>query len=176
MKMLKTSTIALALLLLMLPAASAQAPQWQTDLKTLTVTAYIDGRDFLCINPTTLYWHHLDYAAVGRLNGQNLPTVLSLRHSKQYGQEVTWTPDWPCPPDNYECRGLQVDSSLLMMGLTLPHKYQLKDFKVIRARGSATLYQAPGEENNYVTMIDFNDDPEGGADWYQVKLTFARLK
>lgn len=167
MKMLKIATIALMLSLLMSLAASAQAPQ----LKTLTLTAWIDGRDLLYITPDSIHWHHLDFAAVGRLGGQNLPTGLFMNKRGPSTLHFSWIPDWPC--QQWECRGEEVDSSSFALVVPLPAQYQLTGFKVIRARDSASVYQYPDLDNQYTTIIDFNDDPGGGADWYTVTLTFA---
>jgi hypothetical protein len=66
-----------------------------------------------------------------------------------------------------------VDSSTLQLGLPLPAHYQLTGFRVIKARSYLGVEQYPTESNGYVTILDFNDDPPGGATWYSVQLTFA---
>ncbi|MGA8150060.1 MAG: hypothetical protein WB952_03865 [Terriglobales bacterium] len=169
MKMLlKGFSIAIALLLLMSQPASAQ-----TSLQNLSVTAWIDGRDLLYITPNGIHWHHLDYAAVGRLGGQNLPAGLFMNRRGPNTLDLSWIPGWPCV--SWECRGEEMDSSSFVLGEPLPSQYQLTGFKVIRARYSVRVYQYPSADNEYTTIIDFNDDPSGGADWYTVKLTFAPL-
>jgi hypothetical protein len=176
MKPLKIFNVAVVLLGLMSQAASAQQPQCLNHLQTLTVTAWIDGRDLLFIHPGKLSWHHLDYAAPGRLGGANLPTKLLMSHSRRSRQDVSWIPDWPCPPENYECRDLQVKSSNFLMGLRLPSKYQLVDMQIVRAREQLRVKQYPSADNHYTTIIDFNDNNWGGADWYEVQLTFGPVQ
>ena len=44
---------------------------------TLDVSAYIDGRDDLIIQGNTLQWNHFDFAAPGRLDGVNDPTIIT---------------------------------------------------------------------------------------------------
>jgi hypothetical protein len=68
-----------------------------------------------------------------------------------------------------------VDSSILPLGMPLPSEYQLTDFQVQQGRSSLTVYQYPSLSNDYTTILDFNDDLWGGADWYAAQLTFAPL-
>jgi len=53
---------------------------------TVTIRAWVDGRDILTIDGDVLSWEHLDpeTAAVGRYNG-NRPTVIN---------GIQWYPDW----------------------------------------------------------------------------------
>lgn len=181
---MKTATafgLAIALLLLMSPAAPA-ASNDGSYLTVLTVSAWTDGRDLLYITPTSIYWHHMDFAPPGWWpdNGQdhnNLPTNLIMQSSGTVPTQVVgWIPQWQCPPENPGCYSLAVDSSTLMLGLPLPAQYQLTGYKVIRARSSLGVYQYPSAGNGYTTIIDFNDDPPGGATWYTVQLTLAPVE
>jgi hypothetical protein len=169
MNILKASTIATMLLLLMSLAASAQ------DIHDLTVTGLIDGRDLFYITPTTLHWHHLDFAVVGRYGGANFPTGLLMDKRAPNTQYLSWIPDWPCK--EWECRNEEVDSSIFQLDFPLTPHYQLTGLKVIQAPpgGSITVYQYPSADNGYTTIIDFNDDPLGGPHWYRVLLTFAKI-
>jgi hypothetical protein len=88
---------------------------------------------------------------------------------------INWFPRWECPPENPTCYGLEADSSMLPLAIPLPSQYQLTDLEVIQGRHSLTVYQYPGVSNDYTCVLDFNDDPWGGADWYAVQLTFAPL-
>jgi hypothetical protein len=175
MKTLRMLCVAIILSLLMPGGVSAE-PQCLNQLKHLTVTVFVDGRDLLYINHGKLHWHHLDFAPPGWWSGQNFPTGLLMNHSKRSEQNINWIPQWICPPENPGCYSLEVDSSDFLMGLRLPPKYQITDMQVIRARESIGVYQYPSADNHYTTIIDFNDDGWGGADWYQVVLTFAPVK
>jgi hypothetical protein len=161
--------------LLLLPPASA-ATNDGSKLETLTVSAFTDGRDLLYITPTTIHWHHLDFALPGWWVDPHQPTYFVLQGSGAVPvQVVGWIPQWTCPPENPGCYGLETDSSTFLLGLPLPEQYQVTDVKVIRARYSLTVYQYPDAGNGYTTILDFNDDPPGGATWYKVQLTFAPL-
>ena len=41
---------------------------------------------------------------------------------------------------------------------------------VTQARYAAYISQQPNAANDYTLIIDFNDGPPGGADWYEVEL------
>lgn len=151
------------------------APQKPADrLQVLTVQGYIDGRDWLYISPNRLYWHHLDYAAVGRWGGVDEPTKLFMKYTNKLNQRVAWSPDWKCP--YWDCYSYETNSSPYYFGLPLPEHYALTNIQVLQARESITVQQYPSADNGYVTIIDFNDDYWGGADWYAVQLTFRRLE
>jgi len=171
MRRVSFTLIVLALSLLMSDAASGQQRESKNQLKQMTVMAYIDGRSFLVITPTKLRWHHMDFAPPGWWGGNNFPTNLFMNQSLPNQQDVSWIPLWHCPPGNPLCHG--INSSDFLLGLRLVPKYQLTGMEVIRARSSVSVYQYPGPDNAYKTIIDFNDDPPSGADWYIVKLTFA---
>ena len=52
----------------------------------LTVRALIDGRSQLVVNGNDVFWHHFDFAAPGRHEGANEPTLINSE---------TWFPEWP---------------------------------------------------------------------------------
>ncbi|WP_143301662.1 hypothetical protein, partial [Candidatus Entotheonella palauensis] len=63
-------------------------------LDAIEVTALIDGRDQLIIEGNTMQWHHFDFAAVGRHQGGNAPTIIAP--VSQLG--AAWFPEWSEPP------------------------------------------------------------------------------
>ena len=61
--------------------------------------ALIDGRNQLIFQGTTLQWHHLRFAAVGRHDGRNEPTVISTQlNGVTIMDSVEWIPQWSAPP------------------------------------------------------------------------------
>jgi len=172
MKTVRPLMIAIILMLLMSLAASAQTPQWTNKLHNITITALIDGRDGLILTPNKVFWHHLDFVVVGHYFG-DWPTGLLMDRQAPNTQYLSWIPTWPC--NDWSCIGEQVNSSKLTLAYPLPSKYQIKSLTVLQAPdgGSVTVYQYPGVENHYTTILDFNDDPLGGPHWYQVLVTFA---
>lgn len=171
---LPTASAVLALLLLVLPAASAGSNDGNHLVK-VTVTAWVDGRDLLYITPSSVHWQHLDLALPGKRNA-NYPTGFVMANvDPDLALVMNWFPRWKCPPENPGCYSLEVDSSILPLGMPLPSEYQLTDFQVQQGRSSLTVYQYPSLSNDYTTILDFNDDLWGGADWYAAQLTFAPL-
>ena len=67
-------------------------------IRTITVQAVIDGRSQLILRGNTAQWRHFDFAAPGRLDFKNAPTVIN---------NVEWFPVWPDKPDkeNRDCDG-----------------------------------------------------------------------
>jgi hypothetical protein len=43
----------------------------------------------------------------------------------------------------------------------------------IRCRQNASIVQQPSAENDFTTIVEFDDSRTGGADWYELKLTFS---
>ena len=42
----------------------------------------------------------------------------------------------------------------------------------IKCRDDATIIEQPSPENDFKTIVEFNDNHSDGADWYEIKLTF----
>jgi len=176
MKILRVFSIAITLLLLVSQAASAQVIQPLNTNHRLIVTAWIDGEDLLYITPTTLHWDHLYFCVVGHWGppGTNLPTGLFTGKASPNAQYLSWIPQWPSCAVTCSC-GYGTDSSTFKPEFPLPSQYALTDLTVTKAPsgGAVRVYQYPSADNGYTTIIDFDDNPLGGAHWYQVRLTFA---
>jgi len=165
MKKKRVVLLAISLLYLALGLTSASA-----SLLTISIQAYIDGRDQLIINDNTLQWHHFDMAAVGRHGGHNYPTKIStwLDGSLQM-DDVQWIPTWPEDPPaeiRYEAY------SSVFTGLTppLPNSEMTVSLTPIVSRSSTSIIQLPDDTNDYTLVLQFNDNGPSGAAWYHAKL------
>ena len=128
----------------------------------LMVSAYIDGRSRLILQGDTVHWHHLDFAAPGRLDFVNEPTFLN-------GE--AWFPTWPDVP-NAENRDCNCDSSTFKGPPPLAAKPQAVELSVVQARNTVSIVQHPDQSNNHTLIVEFDDNPPGGADWYRIALTY----
>ena len=139
---------------------------------TLDVSAYIDGRDELIIQGNTLQWDHFDFAAPGRLDGVNYPTIITttLNGSTQMNG-VDWIPTWPLPPPD-PIRFPAMSSVFTGLTPAIPDTTDVA-LTVITARYSLTIAQLPTASNDFTTLLEFNDDPPAGAAWYEGLLTFG---
>jgi len=132
---------------------------------TITVRAFIDGRSQLRLKRNTATWQNFDYAAPGRQGGRDEATTIN---------GVQWRPIWDDSDLSPEVRvekalsdtfeGVKPTLAAEMMNVTLTK---------IRCREDASVVQQPSAENDFTTIVEFNDDQIGGADWYEVKLTFV---
>ena len=85
-----------ALWLSVFPGAATQS---HAAAFVVEIEALIDGRDQLIIQGNTLQWHHLRFAAVGRHDGRNEPTVISTQlNGVTIMDGVEWIPQWSAPP------------------------------------------------------------------------------
>jgi len=140
---------------------------------TLDVRAFIDGRDQLIISQNTLQWHHFDYAAVGRIAGTNAPTIISTTlNGSPVMSSVNWIPDWGSPPPD-EIRHEALSHVFSGLSPALPAQDASVSLNVLAARNSLALVQFPFSTNGYTTILEFNDDPPAGPDWYEGVLTFV---
>jgi hypothetical protein len=138
---------------------------------TLDVSAYIDGRDQLIIQGNTLQWDHFDFAAPGRLDGVNEPTIITTTlNGVTQMNGVDWIPIWPLPPPD-PIRFPTLSSVFTGLTPSIPDTTDVT-LKVINARDSMTIAQLPTASNNFTTLLEFNDDPSAGAAWYEGLLTF----
>lgn len=127
----------------------------------LRIGALIDGRSWLVLDDDTAQWHHFDYAAPGRHFFLDEPTVLN-------GAE--WFPTWPDEPDaeNRDCDCFSdvftgLDPAILDVAFAV-------DLRILRGRGEITVVQQPSEDNDFTTIIEFNDNPPSGPAWYIVEF------
>jgi hypothetical protein len=126
----------------------------------------------LIIQGTTLQWDHFDYAAPGRLDGVNEPTIITTTlNGVTQMNGVDWIPTWPYPPPN-PIRFPTLSSVFTGLTPTIPNTTDVT-LTVINARDSLTIAQMPTASNDYTTLLEFNDDPSAGAAWYEGLLTFV---
>lgn len=133
---------------------------------TIRIKAHIDGRSQLVLRGDSARWHHFDYAAPGRHEFMNEPTVIN---------NSSWFPVWPDFPDaeNRDCRCL----SDVFEGVASP--LPTADFveKVIpvQSRGDIRVVQRPTAENGYTLVIEFDDNPIPGSADYIVDVHYSDL-
>ena len=136
------------------------------------IEALIDGRDQLIVQGNTLQWHHFDFAAVGRHQGQNLPTIISTQlNGVTLMDRVEWVPDWSAPPPDpirFE------EFSSVFSGLTpaLPFAELSVQLIEVESRNSTTIVELPTAANGFSTIIEFNDNPAGSSEIYIARLEF----
>ena len=148
------------MILLSIASPALAAPQ-----QSIHIMAEIDGRSRLTFDDATARWHHLDFAAPGRLNcdiGEPIqPTVID-------GQE--WWPQWPDVP-TCENRRCECDSDFYRGVLPgLPNADFLVSLEVVEGRGVCTIVEYPSAANDYAVVVEFDDNPFGGDAWYEVNL------
>jgi len=166
----RRSAFALALLLAATGPAVAQPA---VDVITLDVRAFIDGRDQLIIRGETLQWHHFDFAAPGRIGGRNDPTVIATTlNGVPVMDHVAWVPDWPLPPPD-PIRFEAFSSVFTGLRPAIPSQDLTVTLQVIEARSILELVQLPAEVNDYMTVVQFNDNGPGGATFYEGQLTYT---
>jgi hypothetical protein len=130
----------------------------------LSIRAYIDGKSQIIITGNALYWHHLDFDAPGRweLGEGRQPTYLN---------QVKWDPAWPDVPDptNEYCN---CNSSIYrgIPNLAKTNQHVWMDF--VRARGRISVIQQPNIDNDYTLILELDDNPFDGAEWYEINLYY----
>jgi hypothetical protein len=130
----------------------------------ISVRAYIDGRSMLIIKGNTVQWHHVDWAAPGRLGFVDFPTIIN---------GIDWDPVWPDVPDA-ENRWCNCNSTTYEgLDPALPKSDMEVELVIIQARHSLSIEQYPSDDNDYELIIDFDDNPPGGADWYECELVIT---
>ncbi|MCP4249380.1 MAG: hypothetical protein GY778_20240 [bacterium] len=129
---------------------------------THRVRVYIDDHDHLLLRANTLQWHHFSGGAAPG------------RHQDGSGNEPTWIdtaawyPNWPeaAPaPINYEAW------SSVYQGLTppMPNREGALSIVALSARNPVAVAQLPAAQNNYTSVIEF-DDYSAGPEWYEIDV------
>ena len=130
---------------------------------TLVVTGLIDGRSDLHIQGDRAWWRHLDWAAPGRHDWLDEPTLLN---------DQLWMPEWPDEPDE-ENRSCRCESSVFE-GLHPPLAAKAQRVKLIPidVRLEARIVQQPHADNDYTLIVEFDDNTVPGAVEYVVGLVY----
>jgi hypothetical protein len=124
---------------------------------TYDVRADIDGHSKLTLWAGSAQWHHFDYAAPGRENGKNDPTIIN---------GVKWFPTWPHAGENRDCDCYS--NKFRKVTPRVPKNGIIFSFQEVSCRDSCSATFSKG-----ALVIDFNDDPSLGDAWYEVKITLA---
>lgn len=127
----------------------------------LRIAALVDGRSRLLLKDGTAQWHHFDFAAPGRHFFLHEPTVLN---------GVEWFPTWPDEP-NAENRDCDCFSDVFgALDPVMPDQAFTVTLRILRGRGETTVVQQPTKDNDFTTVIEFNDNPQPGPAWYIVEF------
>jgi len=86
---------------------------------------------------------------------------------------VAWDPVWPDAPDceNRWCGCFSSASSELQT--SLPNEDFTPVLDLVQSRASSSIVEYPSAGNGYRVVIEFDDDPQGGADSYEVVLRLS---
>lgn len=136
---------------------------------TIHVLAWIDGRSWLILDDDTATWQHFDFAAPGRLNCNT-----GAPEESTFLDGVRWDPVWPDVPDceNRFCGGC-FSSTFTGLQTPIPNFDFTPVLVPIHSRYVSRILEYPSAGNGYRVVIEFDDDPPGGADWYEVDLVLG---
>jgi hypothetical protein len=129
---------------------------------TLEVRATIDGTSRLILGGNVAQWEHMLHVAPGRLNGSTMPTQLI---------GVDWFPAWPDQPtaENRDCEC--VSTTFTQMSPPIPRSPMEITITRVQTRDTVQIIQSPGPLNGYTTIIEFDDDALGDAE-YIISIEF----
>lgn len=133
--------------------------QTSMTVHTLNVLARVDGLSDLVVKGVRCHWFHQDYQAPGYMSDPELPTRLNGKK---------WYPSWPVPnPENCDC-----NSSSYKGIPRLAAQEQVVGLQVLEGRGDVQIVQQPAAGNDFTLIVRFDDNAQGGADWYRIRLTY----
>ena len=61
------------------------------------------------------------------------------------------------------------------VGVQLGNQPVLINLEIVAARDQADIVQEPSSANDFLTIIEFNDNLSGGPSWYEIIATFGSL-
>jgi hypothetical protein len=146
------------------PIAATTQP---AEAVSVTVRALIDGRSRLSLQGNTARWQNLEFAAPGKHGGRDEPTTIN---------GVPWHPLWEDSDLNPEGREKSMSDAFDRLTPPLPKAIMDVTLTKIRCRENATIVQQPAPDNDFTTIVEFDDTHSGGPAWYEVKLTFTPQK
>jgi hypothetical protein len=126
------------------------------------VTAGIDGRRHLVLAGNTARWRLFDC-----IPGQSLietrPTMVN---------ESIWYPKWS-EKDYEESCGSRT-KVFPWLSPPLPARPLDVTVGIIQARGAVRVIEEPSEENDYTLIVEFDDNPLGGAVPYEIEIYYPK--
>jgi len=131
------------------------------------VRIHIDGRSWVVLRGDELWLVHYDFAAPGRHEGANHPTVVD-------GEE--WIPEWPFgpPPDEgRDCGGCETIDRFYLDQQLPTEGEMVVELDVLESRGSTTLVLEPTPAADNAVAVQLNDNPPSGSVWYEVIVHWA---
>jgi hypothetical protein len=132
--------------------------------QTYRVEAFIDGISQLILQQNTAQWFHMVHAAPGRLDLMNEPTIIN---------DIRWFPQWPDEPDA-ENRDCECNSDTFTdITPQLPYSEMTVELRIIQSRSETSIVQLPSFDNDFTLIIEFNDDPPSGGEWYIIEIDVA---
>lgn len=118
--------------------------------RSLKVRAWIDGKSRLLVKGNQVSWQHISFDRPGLHTGRNEPTQIN---------GVDWIPQW----NGMQSQPRSFDS------FRLPDRKEVVRLEVVEGRGSVRWIES-GEGESFSGMIEFDDEPQDHADWYEVEL------
>jgi prepilin-type N-terminal cleavage/methylation domain-containing protein len=139
----------------------------QEKVGNLNIEVSIDYWDYLHISPKGIYWRH---------RGLGLPGLYPWPQGKDRYTHIngaSWLPKWEKVNRN-GIHGPPQNSSIWETDM-LPniHNYKKITFDVKKSIGrwkAPAVAQEPAASNGYEAVIEFDDRPPGGSDWYAIDI------
>ncbi len=125
----------------------------------------MDGRSHLVFQGSSVHWHHYDYAAPGREQFVDKPTLFN---------DVPWLPTWPDEPDA-ENRFCDCDSSTYAtLPISVPTHPTTTALTPISVRAQPSVIQQPSADNNWTLIVELTDLGSGGSfsDVVDITITY----
>jgi len=135
----------------------------------IEIEAHIDGLDRLIIKGNTLQWHHLEFAAVGRHEGANSPTIIYTTENGSAVADARWLPDWPEPyPDPILFEAFSSEFSELTPAF--PADDVPWNLTKLFGRGEVNIVEQPNAGNDFTLVVEFDDTAFTGSRFYGIRL------
>jgi len=170
MKAIRTTVLVILLI------SAGAGPAWGVDA-SLYIEALIDGMDQLIIKGDTLQWEHFDWAAVGRHEGKNEPTIITTHmDGNVVVDQDAWIPQWSTdPPDELRFKN---ERSSVYTGLNpeLSQEDQIVTLTPLQARSRVSITQQPAAANDHTLIVKFDDNGWGGSETYRVRLDYQGVE
>jgi hypothetical protein len=142
----------------------------RADVLTITVGTYIDGQDSLYIQGDTLKWQYGDYTPVGAPRG-DVPDTNTYISTTLNGSPVMsltpWQPVFASGPSSgqFSLPFTSLDPALPGSGI------DSVSLVVNEGRETLDISQFPTPGNGETLILNFDDDADGGAGYYNGTVT-----
>lgn len=142
-------------------ASSTNSTSTISSSHVIKIRALIDGADTVKIQGNKVWYEHESWDLPGKWQGRDENTLIN---------DKPWHPEWLDEASDSKAS----DPYLNLQPAFAPRfPEDIKSIEKIAGRGDIQVTELPSADNQQTLAIRIDDEPYGGADWYEVAIKWS---